>query len=197
MTVWQSQDYYFNRARKEGYCARSVYKLEEIDRRVRLLRSGQRVLDLGCYPGSWLQYCARIVGKRGLVVGVDTCQLTLSLPPHVHFLQTDVFDLSITDLHRFSTEFDVVLSDMAPATTGIRYVDSARSGRLLEQALALAEQVLVPGGHFLGKIFPGPDFDALIQKSKTHFRRVRVMKPRATRKQSKELYLLAREKRGQ
>ncbi|UCF01217.1 MAG: RlmE family RNA methyltransferase, partial [Deltaproteobacteria bacterium] len=122
MTKWQPQDHYFHRAKKEGFIARSVYKLEEVDRRVRLLKPGQRVLDLGCHPGSWLQYCARVVGKRGLVVGVDTRKISVELPPHVKCIQADVFELSPADLHHFSKEFDVVLSDLAPATTGIRSV---------------------------------------------------------------------------
>jgi 23S rRNA (uridine2552-2'-O)-methyltransferase len=148
MNGWQPQDHYFRRAKKEGFIARSVYKLEEVDRRVRLFKPGQRVLDLGCHPGSWLQYCARAVGKRGLVVGVDTRTISIELPPHVHFIQADVFELLPTDLYQISEEFDVVLSDLAPATTGIRSVDSSRSFTLFQRALTLADDVLVPGVRF-------------------------------------------------
>ncbi len=187
----QPQDHYFRRARKEGFLARSVYKLEEIDRRVRLIRPGQRVLDLGCHPGSWLQYCAGVVGTRGLVVGVDTREVSVELPPHVQFLQADVFELSPVDLHHFSREFDVVLSDLAPATTGIRSVDSNRSSMLFQRALSLAEDLLAPGGHFLGKIFQGSGFNSIVQQLKGEFLEVRGIKPRATRKVSKEIYLVA------
>jgi 23S rRNA (uridine2552-2'-O)-methyltransferase len=196
MTRWQPQDHYFHRAKKEGFIARSVYKLEEVDRRVRLLRPGQRVLDLGCHPGSWLQYCARVVGKRGLVVGIDTRKISVELPPYVHLVQVDVFKLSPADLHHFSNEFDVVLSDLAPATTGIRSVDSDRSSLLFQRALALADDLLVPGGHFLGKIFQGPGFDEIVRELKSKFRKVKGIKPRATRKVSKEIYLVALEKKG-
>lgn len=196
MNRWQPQDHYFKRAKKEGFAARSVYKLEEIDRRVRLFRPGQRVLDLGCHPGSWLQYCGRTVGQRGLVVGVDTRPMPLELPPHVHALQADVFELQLADLQHFSSTFDVVLSDLAPATTGIRSADSARSVLLFERALELAGKLLVPGGSFLGKIFQGTDFDSMVQEMKRMFRRVRGIKPRATRKESKEIYLLGMEKRA-
>jgi 23S rRNA (uridine2552-2'-O)-methyltransferase len=196
MSKWQPQDYYFDRAKKEGFHARSVYKLEEVDRRVGLLKPGQRILDLGCHPGSWLQYCAQAVGKRGLVVGVDTRRVFLQLPPYVHLIQADIFDLAPADLHRFSPEFDVVLSDMAPNTSGIRTADSARSALLFERALSLADELLRTGGHFFGKIFQGSDFDALVQELKRRFRRVRGIKPRATRKQSKEIYLLAMERKG-
>jgi 23S rRNA (uridine2552-2'-O)-methyltransferase len=191
MTEWQPQDHYFRRAKKEGFIARSVYKLEEVDRRVRLLRPGQRVLDLGCHPGSWLQYCARAVGKRGLVVGVDTRTISIELPPHVHFIQADVFELLPADLNHISDEFDVVLSDLAPATTGIRSVDSSRSFTLFQRALTLADDFLVPGGHFLGKIFQGPGFDEMVKELKSRFGKVKGIKPRATRSQSKEIYLVA------
>ena len=197
MTRWQPQDHYFKRAKKEGFPARSVYKLDEIDRRVRLLRPGQRVLDLGCHPGSWLLYCARSVGQRGLVVGVDTLPMSLELPPYVHVLRIDVFELQPADLHRFSPTFDVVLSDLAPATTGIRSADSARSALLFERALGLAGELLVPGGHFLGKIFQGSDFDAMVLYMKRMFRRVRGIRPHATRKESKEVYLLGMERRAE
>jgi 23S rRNA (uridine2552-2'-O)-methyltransferase len=195
MRRWQPQDHYFKRAKKEGFPARSVYKLDEIDRRTRLLRPGHRVLDLGCYPGSWLEYCARAVGQRGLVVGVDIRPMSLKLPSHVHVLQMDVFELQPADLHRVCPAFDVVLSDLAPATTGIPAADSARSALLFERAMGLAGELLVPGGHFLGKIFQGSDFDALLLSMKPMFRRVRGIRPHATRKESKEVYLLGMEKR--
>ena len=191
MTGWKPQDHYFRRAKKEGYSARSVYKLEEIDRRVRLFRPGQRVLDLGCHPGSWLQYCARAVGRRGLVVGVDTRTISIELPPHVHFIQADVFELLPTDLYQISEDFDVVLSDLAPATTGMRSVDSSRSLALFQRALTLADDLLVPGAHFLGKIFQGSGFEEMVKDLKSRFDKVKVIRPRATRSQSKEIYLVA------
>ena len=191
MTGWKPQDHYFRRAKKEGFIARSVYKLEEVDRRVRLFKPGQRVLDLGCHPGSWLQYCARAVGKRGLVVGVDTRAISIELPPHVHFIQADVFELLPTDLYQISEEFDVVLSDLAPATTGIRSVDSSRSFILFQRALILADDVLVPGAYFLGKIFQGSGFDEMVKELKSRFDKVKGIRPRATRSQSKEIYLVA------
>ena len=191
MTGWKPQDHYFRRAKKEGFSARSFYKLEEIDRRVRLFRPGQRVLDLGCHPGSWLQYCARAVGRRGLVVGVDTRTISIELPPHVHFIQADVFELLPTDLYQISEDFDVVLSDLAPATTGMRSVDSSRSLALFQRALTLADDLLVPGAHFLGKIFQGSGFEEMVKELKSRFDKVKVIRPRATRSQSKEIYVVA------
>ena len=195
MTRWQQQDHYFIRARKDGFRARSIYKLQEIDRRVRLLKPGQRVLDLGCYPGSWLQYCARVVGTRGLVVGVDARKIFFEFPQHVQFIQADVLKLFPEDLHPFSRLYDVVLSDLAPSTTGIRNVDSARSALLFERAVYLADSLLIPGGHLLGKIFQGSQFDAILRELRTKFRKVRSFKPQAVRKRSKEIYLLAMDKK--
>ncbi|MFW6023347.1 MAG: SAM-dependent methyltransferase, partial [Myxococcota bacterium] len=147
------QDAYGKRAQRGGYPARSVYKLEEIDRRVRLLRRGHRVLDLGAAPGSWLLYAAEVVGPEGRVVGVDLQELRTSLPPNAEFRQGDLHEVDPAGLG----EFDVVLSDMAPATSGQRNVDQTRSFDLFMAALGVAERVLVPGGRFCGKLFQGPD----------------------------------------
>ncbi|MBW1982821.1 MAG: RlmE family RNA methyltransferase [Deltaproteobacteria bacterium] len=195
MGKWQPHDHFFQRAKRQGFVARSVYKLEEVDRRVGLLKPGYKVLDLGCYPGSWLQYCSRAVGKNGLVVGVDIQPVDISLPTNVHIIACDVFNLLPTDLFRYSSTFDVVLSDLAPATTGIRSVDSARSAMLVEKALALAASLLQPGGHFVAKIFQGSELDVLNKKLRTMFERVRGIRPRAVRKGSRELYLVALGKR--
>jgi len=130
------------------------------------------------------------------VVGVDTREVSVELPPHVKFIQADVFELSPVDLHHFSREFDVVLSDLAPATTGIRSIDSNRSSMLFQRALSLAEDLLAPGGHFLGKIFQGSGFNAIVQQLKGEFLKVRGIKPRATRKVSKEIYLVAMVKKA-
>ena len=131
-----------------------------------------------------------------MVVGVDTLRITIELPPHVHFIQADVFELLPSDLYQFSHEFDVMLSDLAPATTGIRSVDSNRSVALFQRALALADDLLVPDGHFLGKIFQGSGFDEILQDLKNKFGKVRVIRPQATRKQSKEMFLVAMKKKA-
>ena len=126
-----------------------------------------------------------------MVVGVDTRAISIELPPYVHFIQADVFELLPTDLYQISAEFDVVLSDLAPATTGIRSVDSSRSFILFQRALILADDVLVPGAYFLGKIFQGSGFDEMVKELKSRFDKVKIIRPRATRSQSKEVYLVA------
>jgi 23S rRNA (uridine2552-2'-O)-methyltransferase len=183
-------DAFFKRARSEGYAARSVYKLEEIDRRLRLLRPGYRVLDLGCRPGSWLQYAARVVGPHGAVVGID--RDALSGPPvgeTVRVMQGDIFATSDAELLGALRAFDVVLSDMAPDTTGVRATDQARSAALFEEALARAVRLLAPGGAFVGKIFQGPDIDVLRRQMTERFTDVRTLKPESSRAQSIEVYL--------
>jgi len=187
------QDHYFHRAKKENFLARAVYKLEEIQKKYRLLRPGDRVLDLGACPGSWVQLASGIVGPKGLVVGVDMREIEHSFPKPVVVLQRDVFDPEFAEeMVREYAPFDVVMSDMAPATSGIKVADSARSSLLVERALELARLVLKPQGHFLAKIFQGSEFHSLLQEVKKQYSEVRAVKPDASRKQSKEIYILAK-----
>jgi len=184
-------DSFFRKARTEGFAARAVYKLEDIDRRVRLFHAGARVLDLGCRPGSWLQYAVKVVGPHGKVVGVD--RLPLPAPvPGAHFIQADIFELSDEQLLCGLGAYDVVLSDMAPDTTGIRATDQARSANLVEEALKRAERLLAPLGSFVAKIFQSPDVESLRKRMQHHFVDVRLLKPEASRQQSTELYLVGK-----
>ncbi len=181
------------RARAEGFAARSVYKLQEMDRRHSLLRPGDRVLDLGCHPGSWLKYAASRVGPRGRVVGVDLEQTTPPAP-QVTTVAADVFEL---DAGRLGPDaFDVVLSDMAPSTTGHAFTDAARSAALAERALALALTLLRPGGRFVAKIFLGEGEHRLRDLARDHFGRIKFARPQAVRQRSREVYLIALDRRG-
>ena len=190
------RDHYFQRAKREGFAARSVYKLEELDRRYRLLAPGQRVLDLGCAPGSWLQYAAGRVGPQGRVVGVDLQPVTVALPSHATGLVADVFELAPGALPAGTVPFDVILSDMAPRTTGVRSADAARSAQLVLRALVLAEALLRPGGCLLVKVFQGGELPALREAFRQMFPRVRLAKPKASRSESVEIYLLGEERRA-
>src|SRR5262245_16375052 len=152
------QDAFGAKAKKEGFAARSVYKLEEIDRRNQLFRRGLRVLDLGAFPGSWTQYAALKVGREGRVLAVDQQAFRGGFPEQVETREADVLALTPAELGGVAS-FDVVLSDMAPWTTGTRFVDQCRSFDLFMHALSLAEGTLRGSGHFVGKIFQGPDFD--------------------------------------
>jgi 23S rRNA (uridine2552-2'-O)-methyltransferase len=147
------------------------------------------VLDLGCRPGSWLQYAARKVGARGAVVGIDRAPLDQPIAG-TRVVVGDAFAIDPAELRGEHSGFDVVLSDMAPDTTGIRAVDQARSEALFERALALAEELLAPGGHFVGKLFQGPDFQRLMARARAGFDKAVIEKPAGSRKESIEVYVV-------
>jgi len=182
-------DRFFRQARERGFAARSVFKLEDLDRRFGLLRAGDRVLDLGCRPGSWLQYAVAAVGARGAVVGVDREPLPRPVPG-ARVVVGDALSVADADVRGELAAFDVVLSDMAPDTTGIRSADQARSAALLDGALSRAERLLVRGGRFAGKIFQGPEVEALRRRMAGRFADVRLVKPDASRAASAEVYLV-------
>ena len=180
-------DVYYQRAKKEQFAARSVYKLQEIDQRFGLFRPGQRVLDLGCRPGSWLQYAAQ--RTQGTLVGLDRQPLQVTIPG-ARILVGDVFAIDAATLRGELPGFDVVLSDMAPDTTGVRHLDQARSEALFERALELAEALLGPGGHFVGKLFQGPEWNRLLGRLRARFGETRTVKPESSRKDSIEQYVV-------
>ncbi|MDJ0782387.1 MAG: RlmE family RNA methyltransferase [Desulfosarcinaceae bacterium] len=188
-------DHYTHKARKENYVARSVYKLQEIQQRFKVLKRGQRVLDLGCAPGSWLQFASATVGSKGFVMGLDLQPVNLGRLPGVdsNVARTMVADIRALDedaLETIGRGYDLVMSDMAPATTGQKHVDAARSLTLCELALETACRVLRPGGHFVTKIFQGADHSSFSAAVARKFRRREHLKPRSTRKASKELFVV-------
>jgi 23S rRNA (uridine2552-2'-O)-methyltransferase len=182
------QDHFGHRARKEGYPARSIYKLQEIDRRLRLFRPGQRVLDLGAAPGSWSLYAAERVGAKGRVLGVDLQAITVAAPPTVRFTQLDLGTATPEELGG-PASFDVVMSDMAPRTSGQRHRDQYLSFELYMKALGLAESLLAPGGRFVAKIFQGPEFEEAKSATARALRDVRILKPEASRSESYEIFI--------
>lgn len=187
------RDHYFLKAKRENYPARSVYKLEEIHKRFRIFQKGMRVLDLGAAPGSWSLAAAGLVGPTGLVLGMDIQDTPTAFPPQVIFSQQDIRGPSpeFTALLREKGPFHVVMSDMAPSTTGHRSTDQARSAALCEEALALALDYLVQGGTFVVKVFMGPDVKALADTLRKHFSVVKSFKPASSRPESMETYYIA------
>ena len=145
------------------------------------------MLDLGCAPGAWLLYTAKLTGPKGRVYGVDLKPVSIQRPSHTKIITADVFTLDIGSLEK---GFNVVLSDMAPATTGHKIVDAARSYNLCETALNIAQSILLPGGSFVCKIFQGPDFNLFLDAVRTGFKRLKVFKPQSSRKASKEIYVI-------
>ncbi len=186
----------FTRAAKEaGFPARSVFKLEEIDRRTRLLRPGMRVLDLGAAPGSWAKYAVQRIGPRGRLLAMDLDPLAVSLPPEAEFFVGDALSLANEDLARFAP-YDVVLSDMAPRTTGNRLTDQARSFELFMRALAVAGTLGAPGGSFVGKIFMSEDLPGARAEVRRLYESERLIRPEGTRSVSYEIFVVGSGKRG-
>ncbi|HIU17008.1 MAG TPA: RlmE family RNA methyltransferase [Candidatus Avidesulfovibrio excrementigallinarum] len=184
------RDHYFLKAKRENYPARSVYKLKEIDKRFRVFRAGMKVLDLGAAPGSWSLGAAERVGEKGLVLGCDIQSTQTVFPPQVTFCQEDVFNRSEAFEAALAATgpFDVVMSDMAPQTTGTKFTDQARSLELCLEAFAVAQRYLAPGGTFIVKIFMGPDIMELLGPMRRSFSRVTAFKPQSSRAESKETF---------
>ena len=183
-------DQYFKKAKAEGYVARSAYKLIEINDKKRILKHGSRVLDLGCAPGSWLQVAEQIIGPKGLAVGVDLQRVDAPLGPRVHVLQGDVFNVDPRELlaEAGGQPFTVVLSDMAPSTTG--HGDDFLSVRLCRRVLELLSAVLQPGGAVLMKVLEGAEFPDLLKETKKLFKEAGATKPAASREVSREIFIV-------
>ncbi len=184
------QDHYARQAKKDRYPARSVYKLQEIQKKHHLIKKGFKVLDLGCFPGSWLLYAAQQTGSSGEIIGIDLKPVTIEVPPHVKIMTADVLAL---DADTLGKKFHVVLSDMAPETTGNKTVDVARSLGLCESALFIARKVLIQGGFFVCKVFQGQDFKSFSEEVRSTFKECKVFKPRSSRKKSKEIFIIGLE----
>lgn len=185
------QDRFHQKAKKEGFLARAVYKLSEIDDKNELFAPGMRVLDLGCAPGSWLQYARSQVGPTGQLVGLDRAPLGGSTSG-ARIEVGDVLTIDVKQLLGDLSGFDVVLSDMAPDTSGIRSMDQARSEGLFERALDIARQTLAPGGNFVGKLFMGPDFKKLCEEVRGAFTQMKTQKPASSRQLSIEQYVIGK-----
>ena len=187
--TYRKPDRFTRDAKKAGYPARSVFKLEEIDRRARILRPGMHVLDLGAAPGSWAMYAAQKIGKNGKLLAIDLTPLEIALPPYGTFVQADAFDLA-SNIHQAYAPYDVVLSDMAPKTTGNRLGDQTRSYELYMRALEVASETLKEGGSFVGKIFMGEDLPLARAETRKIFEQERLIRPEGTRSVSYEIFVI-------
>jgi 23S rRNA (uridine2552-2'-O)-methyltransferase len=192
---YKRPDHFTREAKKAGFPARSVFKLEEIDRRVQLLRPAMRVLDLGAAPGSWSLYAAGRIGDRGKLLAMDLSPLSVALPPQAAFLRGDALALGSDSLALFAP-YDVVLSDMAPSTTGNKSTDQARSFELFMRALEVAATLVCAGGSFVGKIFMSEDLRHARAEIRRLFGHERLIRPEGTRSVSTELFIVGQGRRA-
>jgi len=184
---FSKKDFYTKKAKQENYPARSIYKLEEIDKKYGLIKKGDKVLDLGCAPGSWLMYISKKVSNEGKVIGVDFVDLKIKIPQNVLFLKKDVMSFVPQDGRG---KYDAVVSDLAPSVSGIEFVDAERSLEFCEKALEIAQKVLNKHGNFVCKIFEGEGTDEFLKKVKKEFEFAKKFKPKASRKWSREIYIV-------
>lgn len=200
MSHWRQQqrrEQYFQQAKLEGYRARSAYKLIQIQEKFRLLRPGSVVVDLGAAPGSWSQVAAKAVGQRGRVIALDIQEMEPI--PGVTILQGDMTapEVQAQVLETAGRRVDVVLSDAAPSTTGVKLRDHVISMELGHAALQVAKAVLKPGGKLVIKVFQGEDLPALIYAVKMAFHPVKTHTPKATRNESWETFIVAQGFKGE
>ncbi len=193
MNQWA--DHLTIRAKNENYPARSVYKLEEIQNKFHVMKQNDLVLDLGCAPGSWLLYAAKQVGNNGKIFGIDLKKIEIHLPENVVAIEDNIMNLTDDSFLTQQTQFNVILSDMAPGTTGRKDVDALRSFELCNMALKIADDCLLQNGNFVCKIFQGNDFNVFQKNVKSKFKACKIFKPESCRKQSKEIYIIAKGKK--
>ena len=195
MGNFKVKDHYFNKAKQENYLARSIYKLEEIDQKYKVLKKGDLVVDFGYYPGSWIQYTSKVIGESGRVVGIDIQEVNKKLTgiSNVRVYQKDIFNISNLTQLDVEDKFDVVLSDMAPSTTGVQSLDQIRSLNLVESVFGLLPQFLKIGGNFVIKVFDSQDAQNYLKDQKKRFSDFSYLKPKSTRSVSKEFFVIGKQ----
>jgi 23S rRNA (uridine2552-2'-O)-methyltransferase len=188
------QDHYFKKAKKDKYPARSVYKLEEAQNKYRFMKRGDTVLDLGCHPGSWSIYAARIVGPKGHVVGVDlqeTKRISIAGAAEIVWLCDDIMSDTIVErLQGIRKSFRIMLSDIAPQTSGNKWVDQQQSLNLARRVYELSDKLLSRDGNFYIKVFEGEDFKEFVVSVRKSFKTVKIVKPKSSRSESREVFVL-------
>jgi 23S rRNA (uridine2552-2'-O)-methyltransferase len=192
MSSYEKPDFWAQKAKKEGYPARSVYKLQEIDKKFALLKPGMRILDIGAAPGSWSLWALRKLSGTGFLAAVDLQDLVISEPrPNFIFVKGDLYDAEVRSTLLSRGPYGLVMSDAAPATTGSRLVDQSQSEAIVEAVLSYAEESLSRGGSLVAKIFQGGAEAAILKRLRASFASARGFKPEACRSESFEIYLVA------
>ena len=187
----QKRDIYVRQSHVDGYRARSAYKLIEIDEKFKIFKNGISVIDLGASPGSWSQYIARTV-KSGRLVSIDL--KNMEAIENIIQIKGDFTDLESQEKIKglFKSKVDVVVSDMAVNTTGIKDIDAIYTGELAMEAMNFSKEILVKEGRFVSKIFLGSSFNEIVALGKKIFKEVKVFKPKSSRKESKESFIICK-----
>lgn len=192
------KDAFYRKAKREGYRSRAAYKLLELNRRFRLIRPGDRVVDLGSAPGGWLQVACQLVGKKGKIAGIDIQPIAVFKEQTLFFILGDITSEESQEKIKelLGSPADCVISDLSPSLSGIHSVDVSRSTELSRAAFRVASNLLKPGGNFLVKTFVGQETDALFAHLRQHFHSFQRTRPEATRKGSSEIYFVAKGFKG-
>ena len=187
------KDYYYKKAKKEKYRSRASYKLKQINAKYKLIKNGDKVLDLGAAPGGWTQVAREVVGSNGLVVAVDLQEIKSFENENIIILRGDFTEAKTLErIKDISQSYDVIISDASPKISGVWDIDHFRSIELCENVLKIAKEVLKPGGNLVVKVFQGSEIDNFIKKIRRSFKYVKVTKPKASRKKSSEVYVIGK-----
>jgi len=193
MGQYDRKDRFYEKAKSEGHASRAYYKIEQIQSKYQIFKTGDSVLDLGCSPGGWLEYLSKIVGNKGKALGIDILPLKIDIRPNIDFIQGDINDEGdISKVKELIGSADVVVSDIAPSISGIKFKDAYLSYELALRALDIAKEILKEGGHFVTKIFPGEELAAFKKELQSQFEKIHQYRPEATRKTSIEVYLIGK-----
>ncbi|UCD85642.1 MAG: methyltransferase domain-containing protein [Deltaproteobacteria bacterium] len=197
--MYKRKDGFYRQAKLKGYRSRAAFKLKQLNQDYHLIKRGDRVVDLGCAPGGWMQVARELVGEEGYVLGIDMIPIENLEGKNMAFLQGDIREERVAESIRekLGGRADMVMSDLSPNLTGIRHADHHHSIQLSQDAFRLAKRVLKQKGNFLVKTFLGPDFGSFKKEIEAAFQTVKATRPEATRKASRELYLIGRGYQGQ
>ena len=192
--IKQRRDTYVKQSKIDGYRARSAYKLKEIDEKFKIFKGGMTVIDIGAAPGSWSQYVSKVV-KNGKLISIDLKEIEL-IEKTIH-ITGDFTDINVQNTIKNHTKnkVDAVISDMAVNTTGIKNIDSIQTGELCKDAMIFSKEIISRDGYFISKIFMGETFNEIVAEGKKIFKEVKVFKPKSSRKDSKENFIVCRKLR--
>ena len=192
----RKKDFFYKQAKGKGVAARAYFKIEDLDKKHRLIQKNFRVIDVGAAPGSWTQYAQEKVGEKGFILAIDLNPLSISTLPNVTFIQKSIFDFEPRDMSQEFGEFDLIVSDVAPRTMGNQTVDHTRSFDLCAHVLSIAKEVLKKNSTMICKMYQGDQTRLFIESMKKVFSEVKIQKPLASRKESREIFVLGRKKKN-